>query len=123
MGVFSRERFSLACGKDWCQSLTFTVHSAENSIRQLACAEAVANLRELDCLSDRGIRRHASHVEQLMDANPQQIEEVSVNARDSATHALREYRVDPSPMTEHSKDQLAKPASVAGIELRCPALE
>ena len=89
----------------------------------LLAPNAVAALRELDGLRDRGVRRHAAHVQQLRGAEPQQIEQIGVEANDAAAHARVEQRVEPSAAAQHAVHELANPAAIARVEPRRPAIE
>src|SRR6478672_11288649 len=72
---------------------------------------------------NRRICGHASHVKKLVHAESQEIEQVSIDARDSAAHTLGENRIDRPAMTEHSVHELAQPAAIARVEVRRSFLE
>jgi hypothetical protein len=56
-------------------------------------------------------------VQQLIDADAEEVEKVGINARNSAAYTLRENCIDCSAVTQHSIHQLAQPAPVARVEL------
>src|SRR6476620_12107548 len=99
------------------------IDATKYRVRKLARANTVAHLRELDCLRNRRICGHASHVKKLVHAESQEIEQVSIDARDSAAHTLGENRIDRPAMTEHSVHELAQPAAIARVEVRRSFLE
>ena len=76
----------------------------------------MAALGELDGLRDRGVRRNAAHVHELVDAEAQQVDEVGIERDETAANALGEDRIDPRAPAQHSVHELARPAAVARIE-------
>ena len=99
------------------------IDATQHSVRQLAGADTVPDLRQLDGLRDRGIRWHAVHELQLIDANAQQVGEVGVQARDPATNAgwSAASRILASP--KEAVDQLLRPATVSRIEAGRASIE
>ena len=103
--------------------VALAIGASQHRVHQLAGAESVSALRELDGLGDRGVGGNAAHVGELIDAEPQQVDHVGIEPHESAAHALGENRVDPAAMTEHSVHQLPRPAPVAGVERSDATLE
>ena len=95
LGVGSVERVALA------------VEAAQHRVGQLARADAVAPLGQLDRLRDRCVGGHAPHGEELGRAEAQQVEQIGVEPNGAAAHALVEIRVEPSAAPEHAVDELA----------------
>ena len=83
----------------------------------------MAAFRELDCLRDRRVGWDASHVQQLVGAEPEQVGHVGVEASQSATDTQHQQGVDPCAAAEHAVHQLLRPSAVAGIETRRAALK
>ncbi len=81
------------------------------------------SLRQLDGLGNRGVCRHTPHVQQLIDAEPEEIDHIGIQARQATAHPLGENRVDRGTMAQHSVDELARPAAVARIERTDTTLE
>src|SRR6185437_939806 len=63
------------------------------------------------------------HVQQLCRTEPEQVEQIGVEADDAASNAGIELRIDARPAAEHAVDELAGPAAVAGVEPRGAAVE
>src|SRR5450759_130959 len=51
-----------------------------------------------------------------MDAEPEEIDHIGIEAHQPAAHPLRENRVDPGAIAQHAVDELAHPAPVARVE-------
>ena len=64
------------------------IGAPQHRVRELARADAVTRLRELDSLSDRGVRRNRSHAEQLIRAKPEQIDEIGIEPRQTTADAI-----------------------------------
>jgi hypothetical protein len=59
----------------------------------------------------------------LVDAEPEQVDEVGVEPRKSAPHPLGEVRVDHAAAAQHAEDQLLSPPSIASVERAHARLE
>src|SRR3982750_3389264 len=92
-------------------------------VRELARADPVTTLGQLDRLRDCGVRGYAAHVEQLVRAESQQIAQVRVDAGETAAHAIGQQGVQPAPSAQHTIDELAREATIARIETRRRAIE
>ena len=68
----------------------FAVEPAQHGVDELARAESVTALGELDGLRDGRVRRHAAHVQQLVGTGAEQIGEIGIEPRESATDAFGE---------------------------------
>jgi hypothetical protein len=62
-------------------------------------------------------------VKQLVDAEPQQIEQVTFKSRNTAVHAVGENCVDCSSLAKHSIHELTQPTPVTCIEISCAPIE
>jgi len=62
-------------------------------------------------------------VQQLRRAESKQVQQVGIETDDAAAHARIEMRVEPSAAPEHTVDELADPASIAGIETHRASIE
>jgi hypothetical protein len=80
-------------------------------------------LRELHGLRDSCVRRHALHVQQLCGAKSQEVEQIGIEPHDAAADACVEVRIDTRATAEHSVHELARPTTVARIELGRAAIE
>ena len=62
-------------------------------------------------------------MKELVHAEPKQIGEVGVEARDATAHAWGEQMVEPAALAQHPPDQFLRPAPIARIELRGAAVK
>ena len=62
-------------------------------------------------------------MEELVRAEPQQVGEVGIEADEAAAHAIAEHGVKPAPAAQHPIEEFLRPATVAGVEVRRPAVE
>src|SRR3954462_14629620 len=123
MRILERERFDRVRRRGWSELLTLAIGASQHGIDQLARAESVSALGELDCLSDGGVGRHTSHVEQLINAESQQVYDVRIETNETAADSFGENRVDNSAVPEHPVHQLARPAAVTRVERTDASLE
>ena len=110
-GVGSDERFALA------------IEPAKHGVGELARADAVAALGQLDGLRDGRVGRHALHEEELRRAEAEQVEQIGVEPDDAAADARVEVRIEPRAAPQHAVHQLAHPATIARVETRGAAIE
>ena len=99
------------------------IGATQHCIYELARAESVTALGQLDGLGDGRVRRNAPHVGELVDAEPQQVDDVGIEARQPTAHAVGKNRVDPGAVTQHPVHELARPAAIARVERSDPSLE
>ena len=92
------------------------IEPAQHRVRQLAGAESVALLGQFDGLRDGGVRGDAPHLEELVRAEPEQVGEVTVEARESAAHPRHERVVNPAASAQHPVHQLLRPPTIARLE-------
>ena len=123
MRTVERERVDGIARTRQRQRVALAIEATQHGVGELARANAVTSLGQLDGLRDRGVRRHALHVEQLSGTEPQQVEQVGVEANGTAAHARVEVRVDARPTAEHAVDELANPSPVARVEARRATIE
>jgi hypothetical protein len=76
----------------------------------------MATLRQLYGLCDRGVRGNAFHVHQLRRAKAEEVEQIGVEADDTAADTLIEIGVNAGAAAQHPIDQLAQPAAIARVE-------
>jgi len=57
-------------------------------------------------------------MKELIDAKPEQIREIGIEARESPAHTRREEIVNPATLAEHPPHEFLGPPAVARIELR-----
>src|SRR4051812_33307787 len=113
---------SFPCGGSK-KSLPLAIRAAQHCVDEFARTQSVAPLRQLDRLRNRRVSRHASHEQELIHSESQQVDDVGIEAYESAAHPLGENRIDTSPMTQHPIHELASPATVARIERTNAAFE
>ncbi len=100
-----------------------TVEPAQDGVDELARPQAMALLGQLHRLGDRGVGRNASHLQQLVGAQPDQVGQVAVETRQPAAHARHQGVVDPAAAAQHSIDEFLRPAPVPAVENRPAAVE
>ena len=93
--------------------VALAIDPAQHRVHQLARADAVPALRELHRLRDRRVRRHAAHEQQLIDAEAQEVDQVGIELRQPAAHAVVEQRVEPAAPAQHPVHELLRPPPVA----------
>ena len=123
MRLLQRQRFNGVVRDRQCQTFPIAVESAQDRVHEFAGANPVTALRELDGLSDRGVRRHASHEQELMRSKTEEIDQVRLDTPEVAFDALLQIGVDHRSPAQRSIHELAGPAPVARIEARGPAVE
>ena len=101
----------------------FAIDATQHGVDQLARADAITTLRELDGLGDGSVRGDAAHEEQLIRADAQQIDHVGLEFRQSSLHAGSEHGIDPASSTEHAPKHLVQPAAITRIQRMSPTLE
>src|ERR1700674_2098592 len=123
MRVLERQRIDRVSW--WCgvELFALAIRASQHRVHELARAHSMAALRQLNGLRNRGVGRHTSHVQELIDAEPEEIDHIGIQARQSTAHTLRENRVDRRAIAQHSVDELARPAAVARIERTDTTLE
>jgi hypothetical protein len=70
-----------------CRQLTLTIDPPQHGVHEFAGTDTVASLCKLHGLRDRGVRRHTSHLQQLIRAQSQQIAEVRIETCETAGDA------------------------------------
>src|SRR5688572_3318017 len=105
------------------QLLALAVDSAEDRIGQFARADAMPDLRQLHRLRDRRVRRHAVHVQQLVDAEAQEVSEVGMQASDSAAHTRMQRRIEILAPAKQSVYEFLRPSPVARVEIGRTSIE
>jgi len=105
------------------QILALAIGAAQHRVYQLARAESVAALRQFHRLRDRSVRGNASHEQQLVHTKSQQVDDIRIEPNQSAPHALGENRIDGGAVTEHSINELPRPATIACVEWNDATIE
>src|SRR2546423_5656419 len=123
MRVLERQRVDRIAGPCREKIFTFAIGAAEHRVDELAGAESVTALRQLHRLRDCRVSRNASHEQQLVYAQPQQVDDIRIEPDESAAHTLGENGIDCRAMTQHPIHQLSRPTAVARVEGRDAALE
>jgi hypothetical protein len=117
MRVLQRQRIERIRRRRQAQRVALPIEAAEHGIRQFARSHSVTAFRELHCLRDRGVGGNAPHVQQLERAEPEQIEQIGVEPSDTVAHALVQECVETRAAAQHAIHQLARPSSIARIEV------
>ncbi len=76
------------------ERIALAIDAPQHRVGELARAYSVTLLDQFDGLRDRRVRRHASHVEKLVDAGAQQVHEIRVEPNQPAAHPGVEMCVD-----------------------------
>ncbi len=111
-----RQRFHRVRRQRHLEHLALAIHATEHGVGELARADAVARLRQLDRLRDRRVRRHAAHEEQLVGAQSEEVDDVGIEPGEPAAHAKGEHGVEPGATPEHPVHELLRPAAIPRVE-------
>jgi hypothetical protein len=75
---------------------------------------------EFDRLPDGGIGRHAAHMEKLLRAEPQQVDEIRIEPYEATAHPVADDGIEPSPVAKRAVHELLRPTAIARVQ-RCGA--
>ena len=123
VGVLERKRIEPIGRCRRIELIALAIGASQHGVDQLAGAESVPTLGELDRLSDRRVSGHAPHVQQLIDAESQQVDHIGIETDQSAADSLRENGIERGTLAQHSVDELAGPATIPRVERHNAALE
>ena len=101
---FERKRIEPICRCRRIELIALAIGASQHGVDQLAGAESVAALGELDGLGDCRVSGHASHVQQLIDAESQQVDHIGIETDQSAADSLRENGIERGTLAQHSVD-------------------
>jgi hypothetical protein len=100
----------------WTKSVALAVGATQHGVDELARAESMATLGELDGLRDGGVSGNAPHVGELIHTESEQVDHIGIEARQSTADPIRENRVDPGAVAQHPVDELTRPAPIARVQ-------
>jgi len=83
----------------------------------------MATLGQLHRLGDRGVGRHALHLEELRGTQAEQVEEIGIEANSPTADARVEISVEPCSTPQHAVYELAYPPPVARVETLGASIE
>ena len=95
---------------------TLAVEPPQDRVGQPARADPVPLFGQLDGLRDGRVCGHATHLEQLIGAKPEEIRDIGIESCEPTAHAGEEQRIDPRATAEHPVHELLGPATVSRVE-------